>query len=398
MERLNKNYKVVTSCRSRFHIFDQARELQNHYQKILLITDYPKFIAKKFAIQPSAVKSLILRGVLYKILMRIRKFINPKNQIELDKFIHNDFSTRLAGCIPNDTKFFIGLSSFCLEALKECNSRKILTAVDHGSLHPSDERRYVVEEAEKWGLKIPQDIASDWLIEKESEEYLAADFVFSPSLIAKESLIRNGVDGDKIFVNPYGVDLSSFRPGKKTDNIFRIIQVGGITIGKGVLTLVKAFSIANIPDSELIFIGGGAQGSNLPQISRKICPGAVRFLPPVPQAELNHYYAQGSIFILASVADGYGMVVPQAMACGLPAIVTTHVGARELILDGINGFVVPAGNPEVLARRICDLYLDTKLRKSQGINARLTAVNTGSWKSYGERLNRFIDSKVRNEL
>jgi glycosyltransferase involved in cell wall biosynthesis len=398
MERANKNSKVVTSCRSRFHIFDQARELQNQHQLFLLITDYPKFIAKKFGIQSSVVKSLIFRGIAYKILMKIRKFINPKYQKEIDKFIHNNFSKKLANCIPVDTRFFIGLSSFCLEALRECKRREILTAVDHGSLHQMDERRYVIEEAERWDLKVPQDIASDWLIDKENEECSAADFIFSPSIVARESLVRNGIRKDKIFVNPYGVDLASFSPGIKSDNTFRIIQVGGITIGKGILTLVKAFSIANIPNSELIFIGGGDQDSKLSQISHKICSRGVTFLPPVPQVELSQYYNQSSIFVLASVADGYGMVVPQAMACGLPVIVTANVGASHLILDCTNGFIVPAGNPELMAMRILDLYIDPKLRRSQGANARETVVNIGSWRDYGDRLHKFIDSKVRNEL
>jgi glycosyltransferase involved in cell wall biosynthesis len=69
-------------------------------------------------------------------------------------------------------------------------------------------------------------------------------------------LEKNGVDKNKIFINPYGVNLESFKPGLKTDNIFRIMQVGGITIGKGILTLAKAFAIAKIPNSELIFLGG----------------------------------------------------------------------------------------------------------------------------------------------
>jgi glycosyltransferase involved in cell wall biosynthesis len=395
--KVSKIYRITTSCRSRFHIFDQARELQTNNLLYCLITDYPKFSAVKFGVKTKYIRSLIYRGIFYKILLILRKFLKKNNQIKIDKFIHNNFSKKLAFCIPKDTDFFIGLSSFCLEALQECKNRNIYTAVDHGSLHQAEERQLVLDEAKRWDLKIPTDVAADWVIEKENFEFITANYIFSPSEVAKKSLEKNGVDKNKIFINPYGVNLESFKPGLKTDNIFRIMQVGGITIGKGVLTLAKAFAIAKIPNSELIFLGGNTD-PNLIQFVHKICPHNIYFLPPVPQYELPKYYAKCSVFVLASVSDGYGMVVPQAMACGLPVITTTNVGANHLISNGLNGFIVPIGDPESIAMNLQKLYENENLRKQQGINSRKTAEKVSTWSDYGKRLESFIFKKVTNVL
>jgi len=67
-------------------------------------------------------------------------------------------------------------------------------------------------------------------------------------------------------------------------------------------------------------------------------------------------YQEADIFVLPSVDDGFGMVVAEAMAAGLPVIVTENVGAADHIEDGVEGFVVPIRNPEALAAKIKFFY------------------------------------------
>ena len=62
---------------------------------------------------------------------------------------------------------------------------------------------------------------------------------------------------------------------------------------------------------------------------------------PLSVRALRDLYTHCSLAVLNSVADGYGLVVPQALAMGLPVVCTTHVGAKDLIIDGYNGYVVP---------------------------------------------------------
>jgi glycosyltransferase involved in cell wall biosynthesis len=120
----------------------------------------------------------------------------------------------------------------------------------------------------------------------------------------------------------------------------------------------------------------------------------VTFHPPVSQAKLRDFYNQCSVFVLASVADGFGMVVAQAMACGLPVIVTENVGAKDLIVDGVNGFIVPIGAPEIIAERLRQLQEDPDLRVRMGLAAKMTVESGYTWTDYGNRLASFLHEQV----
>jgi glycosyltransferase involved in cell wall biosynthesis len=378
--------RVVTSCHGRFHIFDQARELARHGALHQLITDYPKAWPARYGVPPEKVRALLLAGIVNHGLFRARGFLPRPVRPLVHRWIHDRFSLGLAALIPDGTEFFIGLSSFCLEALDACREKGIPCAVDHGSLHQRENRRLVREEAARWGLSAQGEPVADWIIEKEDREFRAADHVFVLSGSARDSMVRCGIDPEKIFVNPCGVDLSAFRPGKKRDGIFRVIQVGAINLGKGVLTLLDAFAQASLPKAELWFVGAGLEASGLQGTIDRLRPAGVTFLPPVAQSRLGEFYSQSSIFVLASVADGFAMVVPQAMACGLPVIVTENVGARDLVEDGVNGFVVPVGAPEIIADRLRRLQGDPDLLAAMGRAARKTVETGYGWRDYGDRL------------
>jgi glycosyltransferase involved in cell wall biosynthesis len=80
------------------------------------------------------------------------------------------------------------------------------------------------------------------------------------------------------------------------------------------------------------------------------------------------------------------MVIPQAMACGLPVIATTNTGAEEAVRDGVEGWIVPVRDVESLRRRILELYEDRERRLAMG-RAALARVREGfTWDDYGDRV------------
>jgi glycosyltransferase involved in cell wall biosynthesis len=334
---------------------------------------------------------MVLSGLVNYMLSRYRNIFSPSLRSQIDEWVHSYFSKVLERNLPGDFDFFIGLSSFCKEALEKCKSKGIPCAVDHGSLHMEENLRFIKEEGERWSVSVESDNVPEWVIEKQNREYETADHLFVLSSVAKESMIKNGVEEKKIFVNPCGVDLSSFYV-KESDPepTFRVLQTGGITLGKGVLTLLEAFNDANLDGSELHFVGGGYNTCNIRAHIDKKKRRNTFFHEPVPQNELIHHYHKSSVFVLASVSDGFGMVVPQAMACGLPVIVTQNVGAKDLIVDGHNGFIVPVGSPDQIAEKLRVLYKEPELRARLGKNARKTVEEGYSWKDYGDRLSAFI--------
>lgn len=381
---------VVTSCRGRFHIFDQARELARHDALLQLITDYPKSWPSRFGVPRDKVHSMMLSGLINHGWGRIRGYSQVKHRNKVDRWIHDRFSRKLAKLIPEDAHYFIGLSSFCLEALKVCRELGIPSAVDHGSLHQLEERQLLAEEADRFGLSFQEDSIPDWIVAKENEEFSEAETIFAISGLAKKSLVRCGVPEEKIFVNQVGVDLTSFRPGKKKDDVFRIIQVGSVCLGKGVLTLLDAFAKLKRPGAVLWIVGDGQKNSGFRSIVDKLTTPGVAFKSPVPQANLREFYNQSSVFVLASVADGFAMVVLQAMACELPVIITENVGASELIEDGVNGFVVPVGAPEIISERLCFLHDNPEHSRAMGLAAAISIENGYTWNDYGNRLTSFV--------
>jgi glycosyltransferase involved in cell wall biosynthesis len=355
-----------------------------------LITDYPRSWPARYGVPEDKVHPLVLSGVVKHGLARIGRWLPAGMRDESTRWIHDTFSRRLAGLIPRDADYFIGLSSYCLEALRASREAGIPCAVEHGSCHQLDEREWIADEAARWGLPARGGAVADWVIDKEDLEFEAADAVFVLSSVARDSLARRGVPPARIRVNHCGVDLRGFRPAEKRDRVFRVVQVGSITLRKGVLTLLDAFSRFNRPGAELWLVGSGLETSGLGETFAKMRQSGVAIKAPVPQSRLGEIYARASVAVLASVADGFGMVVSQAMACGLPVIVTERVGARDLVEEGVNGFVVPVGAPDVIAERLRLLHDDPERRRAMGEAARHSVSGRGSWRAYGDRLAGFI--------
>jgi len=376
--------KVTTSCSGRFHIFDQARQLHRFGVLHRLINDYPKWVTRSWDIPDAKVTALVANGVLSRMTRWIpdARVAFKSNVVES---VHDLFSRRLAGHLPADSDVFIGLSSFCLQAIERAKGYGQVAVVDHGSLHQRSERRLLEEEGRLHGLSLESSLAPEWIIEKEDLEFHAADRVTVLSRAASRSLVEEGIDAAKIFVNPCGVDLARFTPPeKKPDDIFRVIYCGGISPRKGVHYLLQAFRELNPDYAELCLIGSAPD----PSFSRLIArykSDKVRFLGTFPQNELRGIYATGSVFVLPSLADGFGMVVPQAMACGLPVILTENVGAADIVTEGVEGYVVPIRDVVALKDKVRYLYENAATRERMS-DAAAKASRHFSWDVYGDRL------------
>ncbi|MGF1507081.1 MAG: glycosyltransferase family 4 protein, partial [Anaerolineae bacterium] len=216
------------------------------------------------------------------------------------------------------------------------------------------------------------------LYSKHQAEYEEADAVVVPSQIVARSLIDTGVDASKIHYVHLGFSPERFQPdpSAKQDSTFRVIYAGAINLRKGVPYLLEAFRLLDLPDAELVLVG-----SAFPE-SRAFLPhyeGIYRHVPFVPQEELVALYNQASVFVLPSLEDGFGMVVYEAAACGLPVIVTENVGAP--IRDGVDGFIVPIRDAEALAQKLLAFYQNPALRQQMG-RAAHDYVQQFTWEAY----------------
>jgi glycosyltransferase involved in cell wall biosynthesis len=220
------------------------------------------------------------------------------------------------------------------------------------------------------------------MIERELLEYQEADYISVPSVLAKETFLLRGFPEAKIIQVPLGVDTQCFKPVPREDNRFRIIFVG-LSIVKGLHYFLQAIDELNLKDSEVWLIGG---------INKDIAPFlkkySLRFkhLGIIPHRDLYQYYSQASIFVNFALEDGFAMALLEAMACGVPVICTENTGAKDIVRDGIDGFILPARNTEALKEKISYFYQYPQKTREMGKQARLRVEASFTWKHYGERI------------
>lgn len=195
-----------------------------------------------------------------------------------------------------------------------------------------------------------------------------ADFIWCPSVFAQKSHIRNGISEEKTFVNYLGVDVENFQPSARDEKHkeFTILFVGNVGIQKGIHVLLKAVELTNIDRMEIIFNGGADYLANLfvEDFRTRFRNRKIRI--SVDPGDPRRHFEKTSVFILPSVHDSFGISVLEAMAAELPVIVSDHVGAKEIVKDGSNGFIFPSGNAYELAKNIEFFYTYPEKRREFG--------------------------------
>lgn len=163
----------------------------------------------------------------------------------------------------------------------------------------------------------------------------------------------------------------------KLDNK-NIISVGRLEPEKGFLDLVSAFKLIELKDGEayLNLVGDGSQKDKIfknivdNNISRKVkMPGYLDF------EELNKLYEETSLYLMTSYTESFGLVLIEAMSHGIPVIAFSCAeGAKELINNGVNGYLINNRNEHEMADRAVKLLNNPDKLKELGENARTTAL------------------------
>jgi len=210
--------------------------------------------------------------------------------------------------------------------------------------------------------------------------YPLADRVLTVSNSLRRALVRSGIPEEKVEAILNGVDIGKFqssdtRAGKRLstesgDSRVLFGYVGRISAEKGIDLLLRAFSAIHQRrgDTGLVIVGDGPELDKMRALADALgTQHAVDFLGA--RADVHELYRTFDVFVLPSLVEGLSNAVLEAMASGL-AIVVTGVGDNsELIEDGKNGFVVPAGSVEELVRKMDMLAKDDECRNRLGGSA-----------------------------
>lgn len=212
------------------------------------------------------------------------------------------------------------------------------------------------------------------LSEEEFEQLVAetrmAQHWIAASSFTKQTLMEHGAPADRIHVTPYGVDAARFRPpqSRSTSGPLRLLFAGTLNQRKGIRYLLDALRLLNTRQISVTFCGRVVDDLEVFAPWRD----QVEIRPNVSAAELVRAYQQANLFVFPSLAEGFGHVLLEAMACGLPVLSTTRTAAVDLV-QGAEGFVVEPGDPQALAERIEWALLHRNQLTEMGAAARLRA-------------------------
>lgn len=220
-----------------------------------------------------------------------------------------------------------------------------------------------------------------WKIARKEQEVQLADHIFVASSMTQKSLLDVGVPPAKISVIPYGAPIDYFHSQPKTDKLFRALFVGRVGPRKGVHYLLQAWQALKLPDAELLLVGI----NEFPQSWLAQYTDCFRYVSSVPHASLNEYYNAASVLVFPSLVEGFGLVLLEAMACGIPVITTPNTAGPDILTDGVEGFIVPVRDIEYLKEKLEWCYRHPQELAQMGHAARRKAEQL-TWGVYRQHL------------
>jgi glycosyltransferase involved in cell wall biosynthesis len=257
---------------------------------------------------------------------------------------------------PHDV--FVGYSYDSLEALRTERTRGIFTVVDQ--IDPGAfEHELVVEESKRWkSYAIAEAPPPEAYFCRNRQEWQAADVIVVNSEWSKQALISSGAPKNKLEVLPLAYEADMVEPPRRvhheTGNL-RVLWLGTVCVRKGIQYLVEAARL--LVSHPIEFLVGGSL--EIPAAAIREAPRNMRFLGQVPRSQARKFYQQGDVFVLPTISDGFALTQLEAMAHGLPVVVTPNCG--QVVEDGATGFVVPPRDVEALAQALLRFVRDRTL-------------------------------------
>jgi len=276
------------------------------------------------------------------------------------------------------------ISGYGTEPFDHADKIGALKVIDCPNSHPTTLHKIWQRECDLWcsGEKVP---IPEWMFARMNRELERADLILCPSFFVRDTMLLNGIPERKCFVNPFGVDLSIFKPQAAAPDKIRFVCVGTICLRKGHQYLFRAWEIVKreLPEAELICVGDYKSDFRK---ERPKWEHTFRQIPSLRHQELESLLARSTAFVFPSQEEGFARVQIEAMACALPIIGTHEAGATTMVEHGIEGLIVRGRDPEHIAaamiRRGRDYDLNQRMRQA----AYNKVATHSSWQQYGDRL------------
>ena len=271
------------------------------------------------------------------------------------------------------------LSNGDIEVVRK--ARKAGLFVVHEQILNPDVGRILHEERELFPDIEPQE-SLDRIVADERRDiaqWEEAQLLLAPSEFVREGMIRMGADPEKIAIVEYGLPkewLSTVSEPIRG----RVLYAGIVGLRKGAHYLAHAKRMLDDRGIQTEVRIVGPVHSTI--VEHPAFQGPI-YCGQVPRTRMAEEFRRADVFVLPTISDSFALVHLEALACGVPVITTPNCGS--VVRDGVDGFIVPIRNVEMLAERIEQIVNDRALREQMSQNARERA-GQFTWERYGERL------------
>lgn len=265
---------------------------------------------------------------------------------------HNrDFDAYAAAHLPA-LEHLLAFNGSALEQLRAArragaSSVAVVSATSHFRLlvrqHERARRQYPLEGS--WATS---------LLERSLREYAEADRIYVSSSYIRDSFLAEGFGEEVLERFPLSPERR-YQPAGEDERApsFDVVYVGSLSVVKGVPLLVDAVSSLAHADMRLVLVGGwGSRGMRRFIEAARARDRRIVISPGDPAPHLR----AARLFVAPSYSDGFGYAAAEALASGLPVIVSEDTGVKELVEPGRDGVIVPTGERDALAQAIDAAY------------------------------------------
>lgn len=289
------------------------------------------------------------------------------------------FAQRVAGALRPGCGAIYAFTGVAAEIFATARGLGMRCLLEQSSAPAAVHVPLMAEEARRWpgwepaeadpnGAAVEERLAR----EREALEWALADAILCPSTFVLESLRRQAVAEHKLRLLPYGIDPEHFQPPPARASgagRLRLLFVGTVGLQKGIQYLHRALRLLGGRGIECRALGP----VNLTSHGREQIRDLIDLSGPLERAAVAAAYRWADALVLPSLCEGSAVVVYEAMAAGLPVIVTPNCGA--VARPGRDGLMVPIRDPQALAEAIESFARDGKARCAMGQSARAWSEN-----------------------
>lgn len=369
--------RIAILSPGRFHVCDLARELNGLGHEVFFYSYVSKARARKFGLPDICSRSVL---VYVSLPLLIGRLLGKLGLSDFANHMVNWWLDLVVSWIMEPCDVVIAMSGIFNRSISQAKSKwgsKIL--IERGSRHILSQKKILDD------LKVMNPKArtvSMTSVRLELKDYQIADWIVVPSQHVVQSFLEYGISEEKLFKNPYGVDLSMFGPTESPKGRPTILMTGTWCYQKGCDLIIKALK----GSSYQLFHAGSIGDCSFPNSDNFTTFGFV------DQAKLKQVYSRAHLFVLPSRQEGLALVQAQALACGLPIVCSDRTGGEDLaeMISDKNRVTVVKSNDVKALRDGIDKAMNYALDHPGFREITNSDREKMSWKAYGERYHRFL--------